>query len=172
MANPPFEAGELQLVEDTVDSSTQGSLKHVNGLLIGRDQDGLFDLRLGGGGYLTVTASSSSSTVTPGTYLSIGGVTTHPDNSPPSLPFDGKIVAASAGVDTTTTPGAAWAIEILINGVLALTLSQAVGSATELFDDSLDQNVDAGDRISVRNAVTGSTNLDKPIVSLVFRLRR
>ena len=171
MANPPLKETEIVFDEESSDASSVGTLRYVNGELHGRDADGVYDLRLGGGGYLTVTASSASTTVTGGTYLSIGGVTTHPANSPPSLPFDGKIVAASVGVDTSAGPGAAWSIEVLVNGVLQLTLSQPSGSATELFDDSLSVDVDAGDRISVRNANAG-VNLNKPIVSLVFRLRR
>lgn len=173
MANPPLKETEIDLELETTDSPVEGSLRYVNGALKGRDDYGLYDLRLGGGGYLTITASSDNPSVTSGSWLFIGGVSTHPLNSPPTMPFDGTIVAVSAGVDVNSPPGAAWAIDIVVNGVLKTTIQEPSGTLTELYNDGLSIDVSAGDRVSVRSRLSGGNPpLDKPIVSLVLRLRR
>jgi len=175
VANPPLKETEVAFEAETVDSGVSGTLRYVNGRLKGRDVDGLYDLRLGGGGYLTVTYGSSSPTVTAGTWLSSSGVPSTPENSPPGLPFDGTLTAISIGVDTQSPPGSSWGIDLFVNGVSTGAPTQVItttnGTVTEFADDGLSLDVVKGDRIGVRVA-SGFATLNKPHVSLVFRLRK
>lgn len=170
MANPPLKETELLFEEETTDPVLEGGARYVSGAFRLTDSLGTYNPRFGGGGYLTIIAAANNPSVTQGAYLSVAGVPTTPGNSPPVLPFTGRIVSAAVGVDESAAPGVPWAVEVMVNGSVELTLSHPTGASTEIFDDSLSVPVSAGDRISVRNAVAGSTTLDKPIVSIVFRL--
>ena len=173
MANIPFETTEIQLDEDVTDPTIVGGLKNVNGILKGRDEDGVYDLRLGGGSYLTINVGKNQNPVTPGTYLAtVDGGSTHPRAAAPSIPYKATLTAATMAVDVDVEPGVAWAMEILVNNVLKVTLVQPDGSLTSFATDSLSVDVEPTDRISIRNANSGSVNLALPICSLAFRLRK
>jgi len=104
---------------------------------------------------------------TPGTYLrTADGISSDPTNSPIATVYNGTLAAAAVGVKSA--PGAAWGLEILVNGVVQESINQPSGAALQLVDITLSTSISPGDLISVRVA-NPSANLDRPVCILIIK---
>lgn len=111
----------------------------------------------------------NSTTVTGGTYLrSAGNVSSAPGASPPRMPFNATIIAASISVDGA--PGALWRMRIRVNGTNQAALTDALGTSDFIRDDALSVNVNQDDEINIRMANISAT-VNKPVALIMFRKR-
>ncbi len=87
--------------------------------------------------------------------------------SPTIIALPGTLVAASIGV--SVAPTGSWGVEILINGSVVGTLTDATGLLLKITSSSLSSAVVAGDELSVRASVGNAVNISRPSVTVVFR---